>query len=109
MKFLKEKEREGYVCGRLFRILEQLQQEATDSSELSSERSSSLASTAPRSIFGELLQNAHVHINYIQQKPNNSKTNYSLRIQELLQELNSFPLDLDQKEKSEFWLGYYHE
>lgn len=102
-------EKGSILCGRLFAVLEKLQQDATGSNETIASRFFGSASTAPHSIFGLLIKNSQAHLNAVRKKSKGIEINYSRRIQEILKNLESFPSVLDLKEQAEFALGYYHE
>lgn len=97
------------ICGRLFAVLEKLQQEATGAKETIASRFFGSASTAPRSVFGLLIKNSQAHLNAVRKKSEGAAVNYSKRIQDILENLDSFPGVLDLEAQAEFSLGYYHE
>lgn len=98
------------ICGRLFAVLEKLQQDATNSKETIASRFFGSASTAPQSVFGLLIKNSQAHLSAIRKKKSKgAEVNYSKHIQDILNDLESFPTVLDLKGQAEFALGYYHE
>lgn len=105
----KEDRRASYLCGRLFAVLEKLQQEATKSNNTIASRYFGSASATPQAIFGLLIRNSQAHLNKIRQDSRGSEIYYSRRIQEILIHLNDFPSVLDLKKQAEFSLGYYQE
>lgn len=105
-----EQNKVAKTCGRLFAVLEKLQQDATNSKETIASRFFGSASTAPQSVFGLLIKNSQAHLSAVRKKKTKgAEVNYSKRIQEILMELDSFPVVLDLKGQAEFALGYYHE
>lgn len=98
-----------YICGRLFAVLEKLQQEATNSKETIASRFFGSASTAPQSVFGLLIKNSQAHLNTVRKESKGKEIYYSNQIQHILEKLDSFPTVLSLKEQAEFALGYYHQ
>jgi CRISPR-associated protein Csd1 len=99
----------AYVLGRLFAVLEKVQQEALGSLNASiKDRYFTSACATPASVFPVLLRLSQHHI---------SKAKYGYasdrRIQELLDlldiEHNPFPAHLSLDEQGVFILGYYHQ
>lgn len=105
----KEDTRASYLCGRLFAVLEKVQQDATTSNETIASRYFGSASTTPQAIFGLLIKNSQAHLNSIRKEMRGKEINYSKRIEEILAKLNDFPAVLDLKKQAEFALGYYQE
>lgn len=104
------KNNQAYQCGRLFAVLEKLQQKATKSRVRLSTRYFSLASTAPESIFGSLIKNSHAHVSTVSKKVSEETANYySKTIGEIAEELDYFPTALDLKGQAKFSLGYLHQ
>lgn len=109
-KLEKIKKEQPYLCGRLFAVLEELQQKATNSRERLSSRYFGSASTAPKSIFGLLIKNSQAHLNTVRKKISDRTANfYSSKIREIAGGLNDFPTVLNLKEQAEFSLGYFHQ
>lgn len=102
-------EKESYQCGRLFAVLEKLQQEATRSNETIASKFYGSASTTPQSVFGLLIKNSQAHLNTVRKKSEGAAVNYSKHIQEILENLDSFPTVLNLKDQATFALGYYHQ
>lgn len=105
----KEDRRASYLCGRLFAVLEKLQQEATRSNNTIASRYFGSASATPQAIFGLLIRNSQAHLNKIRQDSRGTEIYYSRRIQAILKHLDDFPAVLDLKKQAEFALGYYQE
>ena len=96
----------AYRLGRLFAVLEKAQQEAA-SGKLNAtikDRYFSSASTNPAAVFPILLKLAQHHM---------SKSRYGefrdREISEIMQGLESFPLQLDLQRQGVFVIGYYHQ
>ena len=105
----------AYVLGRLFSVLEKLQQEAHSDPKGKVELNSSIrdryftsACASPSSVFSILLCLSNTHI---------SKSKYgkirSIQIENLLGKLNvnddPFPAQLSLDDQGIFILGYYHQ
>ncbi|GAA3401723.1 type I-C CRISPR-associated protein Cas8c/Csd1 [Paenibacillus hodogayensis] len=96
----------AYRLGRLFAVLEKAQQEAA-SGKLNAtikDRYFGAASSNPGAVFPILLKLSQHHM---------SKSRYGdfrdREVQEILQEVHSFPAHLDLQRQGVFVLGYYHQ
>ncbi|MEK5036736.1 type I-C CRISPR-associated protein Cas8c/Csd1 [Sporosarcina sp. FSL K6-3457] len=103
------KKSDSYLCGRLFAVLEKVQEDAIGGNETIASRFFGSASTAPKSIFGMLIRNSQAHLSKIGKQNKGFEVNYSKRIQGILEGLEEFPTVLSLHEQAEFALGYYHE
>lgn len=98
----------GYLVGRLFAVLEKVQQDTHPGLNATiTDRFYGAASTSPVTVFSQLLKlNQHHLANY---------DNKGLRvirekeIGEIISMLESFPSHLDLNQQSMFAIGYYHE
>jgi CRISPR-associated protein Csd1 len=101
----------AYLCGRLFAVLEDLQRAALGKkiNATIADRFMGTASSAPASVFGRLLRGAQPHLQFL--RKNNEAAHYAIqkRIEDILQDLPSFPSVLDLKSQGLFALGYYHQ
>lgn len=103
----------AYVLGRLFAVLEKVQQEAIGDMNASiKDRYFTSACASPASVFPVLLRLSQHHIAKVKQEPG-VKMNYDKRIQEILGlldvEKNPIPARLTLDEQGIFVLGYYHQ
>jgi CRISPR-associated protein Csd1 len=103
----------AYVLGRLFAVLEKVQQEAIGDMNASiKDRYFTSACASPASVFPVLLRLSQHHIAKVKQEPG-VKMNYDRRIQEILGlldvEKNPIPARLTLDEQGIFVLGYYHQ
>ncbi|MCF0203159.1 MAG: type I-C CRISPR-associated protein Cas8c/Csd1 [Bacteroidaceae bacterium] len=98
----------GYVCGRLFAVLEYSQKSANNINTIR-ERYMNAASATPAAVFATLL-NLNVH--HVEKFENDGKKIY---IETLKQEIvsllpaNGFPPHLDLQDQGRFFVGYYHQ
>lgn len=95
----------GYRLGRLFAVLERVQQEANPGLNATiRDRYFGAASATPRAVFPQLLRLAQHHV---------SKATYGglsdRLIEEILSELDDFPTHLSLEDQGLFMLGYYHQ
>lgn len=101
---------EAYLCGRLFAVLEKIQQAAYNDSLNRTIKDSyfSSASTTPAIIFPKLLKLAEYHLAKIE-KPSHI-TFYRKLIQEIIGNLpGEFPKVLSLTEQGKFMIGYYQQ
>jgi len=95
----------GYMLGRLFALLEKVQQEANPGINATiRDRYFGAASAAPGSVFPILLRLAQHHISKAEYGRNADK-----RIEEVIADINHFPSYLSLEEQGEFVLGYYQQ
>ena len=102
-------EKVSYLCGRLFAVLEKIQEEAIRGNETIAARFFGSASTTPKSVFGLLIRNSQAHINKLQKEKPGLAVNYSKELQNILEKVTDFPSVLDLHKQAEFALGYYHQ
>lgn len=124
-RFLKQKEEfklsldktntnPNYLCGRLFAVLERIQemsQKKTRESESKSKtiRDSFFASAAsmPSTVFPNLIKKAQYHLNNLEQK---NEIFFSKQIGEIIDSLGAeFPSYASTEEQGKFMIGYYHQ
>lgn len=104
----KENNTQAYLCGRLFAILERLQQDASNYSLNRTIRDAyfASASTRPVLVFPKIIKLANQ--SYL--KKVKYPTHYNKLIGEVMQKLNGgFPDQLSLKEQGEFIVGYYQQ
>lgn len=95
----------GYRLGRLFAVLEKLQQEALNNPNTTiKDRYFGAASATPRSVFPTLLRLAQHHIAKLEYG-----YAYDNRIARILDGLNDYPSHLHLEDQGLFSLGYYHQ
>jgi len=103
-----EEHRVGYCLGRLFAVLEKLQQDAQKSVNASiRDRYYSSASTTPKAVFGTLLRMSTHHLKKLESP--SFRVAAEKRIGEIMALLTDFPSHLNLEHQSLFALGYYHQ
>ena len=96
-----------YLLGRLFAVLERIQQAALPGINATiRDRYYGAASTTPVSVFTTLLRLKNAHL----KKLGDGQTNYFERlIGEVMNPLSDFPRQLTLPQQARFALGYYHQ
>ena len=120
-RFLKQKEEfklsldktntnSNYLCGRLFAVLERIQEVSQDNkSESKTIRDSFFASAAsmPSTVFPNLIKKAQYHLNKLEPS---SEVFYSKQIGEIIDLLGTeFPSYASTEEQGKYMIGYYHQ
>lgn len=103
----KENHNQAYLCGRLFAVLERLQQSASNNqlNRTIKDAYFSSAASKPAVIFPKLLKLAQNHLNKV-----NSPVFFNKSIGEIVSELDGkFPDVLNLTEQGKFIIGYYHQ
>ena len=101
---------EAYVLGRLFAVLESIQQDANPGiSATIRDRYFNSACAAPASVFPVLMQLKNSHMKKIERERAGSKIYYEKLLTEILEKLKEFPARLSLEEQGKFILGYYHQ
>lgn len=99
----------GYVCGRLLAELEAAQKVAINPKATIVDRYYGAASSAPASIFGNLMRISRTHLSKLSKEKPGIFVRIDRNIQEILSNLKEFPKVLSLKEQAMFALGYYHQ
>lgn len=103
----KENNNQGYLCGRLFAVLDKIQEDANNISSIR-ERYMNAASATPSAIFATIL-NLSIHHS---EKLDEGRRIYFEKIkQEILDKVSAdgFPTHLDLQDQGRFFVGYYHQ
>ncbi len=104
----KEEKRIGYCLGRLFAVLEKLQQDSHPGINATiGDRYYSSASCTPKSVFGTLMRLSKHHLKKLE-KPS-WKINAEKRIGEIFSLIPEFPSHLNLENQGLFAIGYYHQ
>ncbi len=104
-----ENKNQGYLCGRLFAVLEKIQEDAQPGINATiKDRYYGAASSTPVTVFGRLLNLSNHHLAKL---GGGSKTYYEKMIQEIMIGVNSngLPTHLSLDDQSRFAIGYYHQ
>jgi CRISPR-associated protein Csd1 len=104
-----ENTNQGYLCGRLFAVLEKVQEEAQPGINATiKDRYYGAASSTPVTVFGRLLNLTNHHLAKLHP---GRKTNLEKLIQEVMANVSSkgMPAHLSLDDQSRFAIGYYHQ
>lgn len=103
---------QAYVCGRLFAVLEELQQQASNNSLNRTIRDTHFASASSRPgvVFPDLLQLAQHHLRKVGENGYFNQTDFNKLIGEIIDKLDgSFPNNLLLTNQGNFMVGYYQQ
>lgn len=103
----KENNNQGYLCGRLFAVLDKIQEDANHINSIK-ERYMNAACATPATVFATILNLSQHH----QEKLSTAGKIYYEKIkQEIIDKLSSdgFPAHLDLQDQGRFFVGYYHQ
>lgn len=102
----------AYHCGRLLAVLENVQREAAKPRKLNTtivDRFYGAASTAPASVFGQLVKGAQFHLSKLRRNRPDVEYVLQQRLEDVMAALSAYPHTLDLKQQGFFALGYYHQ
>lgn len=105
----KENQNPAYVCGRLFAVLEKLQQDASNNALNRTIKDAyfASASSTPALIFPKLLRLAQNHLGKVNSA---ALVHYNKLIQEIIDKLSDeFPDTLSLQDQGRFMIGYYQQ
>ena len=104
----KDNNNQGYLCGRLFAVLEKIQEEA-NSQHTIRERYMNSASSNPATVFATILNLSNHHIENL--KTEGRKIYFERLKQEILSKIDAegFKAQLDLQDQGRFFIGYYHQ
>lgn len=99
---------QGYLCGRLFAVLDRIQEDANGISSIR-ERYMNAASSTPSSVFATILNLSSHHLENLSNE--GKKVFYEKLKQEIIDKISSdgFPAHLDLQDQGRFFVGYYHQ
>ena len=103
----KENQNQGYLCGRLFAVLDKIQEDANNIHSIR-ERYMNAASSTPATVFATILNLSAHHL----EKLNEGKQVFYEKLkQEIIAKLDAdgFPAHLDLQAQGRFFVGYYHQ
>jgi CRISPR-associated protein Csd1 len=104
-----ENKNQGYLCGRLFAVLEKIQEDAQPGINATiKDRYYGAASSTPITVFGRLLNLSNHHLS----KMDGGKKIYCEKlIQDIMAGIssNGLPAHLSLDDQSRFAIGYYHQ
>ncbi|MHA7063069.1 type I-C CRISPR-associated protein Cas8c/Csd1 [Azospirillum argentinense] len=102
----------GYLLGRLFAVLERIQQEAADGRELNAtirDKYIGSASSTPKLIFHFLNRLAQQHLKKLRRDDQGAYRFLESRLQAITQNLHDYQDSLSVDDRGLFFVGYYHE
>ena len=99
---------QGYLCGRLFAVLDRIQEDANGINSIR-ERYMNAASSTPASVFATILNLSSHHSENLSNE--GKKIFYEKIKQEIIDKISSdgFPAHLDLQDQGRFFIGYYHQ
>lgn len=103
----KENTNKGYICGRLFAVLDKIQEDANHIHGIQ-ERYMNSASATPAAVFATILNLSSHHSEKLNE---GSKIFYEKLKQEIISKLpaDGFPAHLDLQDQGRFFVGFYHQ
>ena len=103
----KDNNNQGYLCGRLFAVLDKIQEEANNISSIR-ERYMNAASATPSTVFATILNLSQHHAEKLNE---GRKISFEKIKQEIFDKLpaDGFPTHLDLQDQGRFFVGYYHQ
>ncbi len=103
----KENQNPGYLCGRLFAVLDKVQEDANNLHSIR-ERYMNSASATPAAVFATILNLSSHHSENLNE---GRKIYFEKLKQEIINKLpaDGFPAHLDLQDQGRFFVGYYHQ
>ena len=99
---------QGYLCGRLFAVLDKIQEDANNQHSIR-ERYMNSASSTPAAVFATILNLSNHHAENLK---NEARKIYFEKLkQEIMSKIdaNGFKAHLDLQDQGRFFIGYYHQ
>ncbi len=103
----KENTNQGYLCGRLFAVLDKIQEEANNQHSIR-ERYMNSASSTPAAVFSTILNLSNHHA----EKLSEGRHIYFEKLkQEIISKIDAdgFRAQLDLQDQGRFFIGFYHQ
>lgn len=107
-KMDKDNTNQGYLCGRLFAVLDKIQEEANNQHSIR-ERYMNSASSTPAAVFSTILNLSNHHVENL--KNEGRKIYFEKLKQEIISKIDAdgFKAQLDLQDQGRFFIGYYHQ
>lgn len=104
----KDNTNQGYLCGRLFAVLDKIQEEANNQHSIR-ERYMNSASSTPAAVFSTILNLSNHHVENL--KTEGRKVYFEKLKQEIVSKIDAdgFRPQLDLQDQGRFFIGYYHQ
>ena len=104
----KENSNVGYCLGRLFAVLEKIQEEANPGINATiRDKYYASASATPAAVFGTLMRLKNHHLAKLENM--GRKVNFERLLGEIVDKLPRFPAHLKMDDQGQFAIGYYHQ
>lgn len=108
MSLDKENTNVGYRLGRLFAVLEKIQQEASPGLNATiRDKFYATASSVPSTVFGNLMRLKNHHLSKLENA--GRRIWFEKLLGEILEEVSNFPGHLNLEDQGRFAIGYYHQ
>lgn len=104
----KENTNLGYLCGRLFAVLENLQYAANNQDSIRSSYMNAASST-PSAVFSTILKLSNNHYGKLAKDKKGLAMYFDAQKEGILAMLKDFPETLNLQDQGRFFLGYYHQ
>lgn len=105
----KDNQNQGYLCGRLFAVLENLQFVADERDSIRAGYMNAASST-PSAVFPTILKLSNSHYSKLLSKGKKGLANYfDKQKKEIIAMIQDFPDTLDLRDQGRFFIGYYHQ
>lgn len=104
----KENQNQGYLCGRLFAVLENLQYAANKQDTIRSSYMNA-ASATPSAVFSTILKLSNSHYSKLLKDKKGLANFFDNQKKEIIALIHDFPNTLDLNDQGRFFLGYYHQ
>ena len=103
----KNNNNQGYLCGRLFAVLDKIQEEANKQHTIR-ERYMNAASATPAAVFATIL---NLSLHHSEKLSEGRRIQFEQLKQEIIDKIdaNGFPAHLDLQDQGRFFVGYYHQ
>ena len=104
----KENTNQGYLYGRLFAVLDKIQEEANNQHSIR-ERYMNAASSTPAAVFSTILNLSNHHVENL--KNEGRRVFFEKLKQEIISKIDAdgFKAQLDLQDQGRFFIGYYHQ
>ena len=103
----KDNRNPGYRLGRLFAVLEKIQEEAVNPKATIRDRYYGAASATPVSVFSTLLKLKNHHLGKLENR--GRVVNFERLLGEIMDGISDFPPVLSLSDQGRFAIGYYHQ
>ena len=103
----KDNTNQGYLCGRLFAVLDKIQEEANNQHSIR-ERYMNSASSTPAAVFSTILNLSNHHTEKLSE---GRRIFFEKLVQEIISkiEADGFRSQLDLQDQGRFFIGFYHQ